>query len=179
MSRHYSTRDFFRQMPSDLVARHFRGKEECDDVAAAAASKSKPADMLAVWLRLPDKQRNATDAEFRDIYELSNEKGFRAILDEANFHFTHEPEKLLAFTEKLAALGNHFERAMVTYLDHKTFLRGASQFHHADSLSYWRKRKNFPHQPAAVDEESIRELAHQIGRYFHLADGRVLAPTRN
>jgi hypothetical protein len=39
-------------------------------------------------------------------------------------------------------------------------------------LPYWRKRKNLLHQPAAVDEASLRELAGLIRDYFHHTEGR-------
>ena len=61
---------------------------------------------------------------------------------------------------------------MVTFLDHNVFWRGATLFYHADTLPYWRKRKNLPHRPAAVDEASIQELSHLIRNYFHHTEGR-------
>jgi hypothetical protein len=81
---------------------------------------------LFAWHYLPDSQRNEMDAEFRDIFELSCEKGFRAIIDEAEWHLAHEPQALTGFVEKLAALANHFEWVMVTFLDHNQFWKGAT-----------------------------------------------------
>jgi hypothetical protein len=112
------------------------------------------------------------DAEFRDIFEMSCEKGFRAILDEAAWHLEAEPQRYAELVEKLAALANHYERAMVTFLDHAAYWKGATLFYHADTLPYWRKRKNLPHQPAAVHEDSRQELASQIRTYFHQTEGR-------
>ena len=48
--------------------------------------ETKPDALFNAWIALPDSQRNEMDAEFRDIFELSCEKGFRAIIDEANWH---------------------------------------------------------------------------------------------
>ena len=172
MTRHYTTRDLFRQMPHHLLALYFAGQAECDALAAATVANVKTAELFELWLQLPDSRRNSMDSEFRDMFELSNEKGFRAILDEAEYHFTHDHGGLAAFALKLGALANHFERAMVTYLDHSAFWKGAGLLNHADSLPYWRKRKNFPHTAAAVDEDSINTLAQQIGSYFHRNDGR-------
>jgi hypothetical protein len=113
------------------------------------------------------------DAEFQEIFEMGrDEKGFRAIIDEAEWHLADDSEALGAFVEKLSALSNHFERAMVTFLDHNEFWRGATHFYHADTLPYWRKRKNLPHVPAAVDDHSLDELAHLIRTYFHHTEGR-------
>ena len=58
------------------------------------------------------------DAEFRDIFEMSCEKGFRAIIDEARWQMRETPDALASFVEKLSALSSHYERAMVTFLDH-------------------------------------------------------------
>ena len=72
------------------------------------------------------------------------------------------PEDLQRFIEKLSTLSNHYERAMVTFLDHNSFWRGATLFYHADTMPYWRKRKNLPQRKAAVDEASLQQLAALI-----------------
>jgi hypothetical protein len=76
------------------------------------------------------------------------------------------------FVEKLAGLASHYERAMVTFLEHSGFWKGATLFYHADSLAYWRKRKNLPRQPAAVDPASMSDLAKLIRNWFHRTEGR-------
>lgn len=141
------------------------------DLDFAAMKETQPDALFDAWLALPDAQRNEMDAEFREIFELASEKGFRAILDKAEWHL-HDPAERSAFVEKLAALSNHYERAMFTFLDHKPYWKGASLFYHADSLPYWRKRKNLPHVQAAVDDASLRELAGLIRNYFHRTEGR-------
>ena len=172
MARHYSTKNFFRQMPNDLLARYFRGKGMFTDLDFAAMKDGNPDALFRAWLEMADDQRHAMDAEFREIFEMSCEKGFRAIIDEASWHFREAPEDLAAFVERLSALQNHYERAMVTFLDHNLYWRGATLFYHADTLPYWRKRKNLPHKPAAVDEASIQEFANLIRDYFHHTEGR-------
>jgi hypothetical protein len=74
--------------------------------------------------------------------------------------------------EKLSAQPSHSARAMVTFLDHPEYWPGATLFHHADTLSYWRKRKGFPQQPASVHEDGRKELAGCISSYFHCTEGR-------
>ena len=172
MARHYSTKDFFRQVPNALLARYFHARELLGNLDFAAMKETQLDALFGAWLYLPDGERNEMDAEFRDIFELSCEKGFRAIIDEAEWHLRADPEARKAFVERLAALSNHFERAMVTFLDHSRFWKGATRFHHADTLPYWRKRKNLAHQAAAVDEASLRGLADQIRAYFHRTEGR-------
>lgn len=167
---HYSIKDFFRQMPNTLLARYFKTKGLFGELDFAAMKEGKPDELFAAWLALLDKQRNAMDAEFREIFQMSCEKGFRAIIDEAEFQL--DGDEFTAFVAMLSALHSHFERAMITFLDFSSSWKGANRFHHADTLPYWRKRKHLPHKPAAVDEASITELANKIRSYFHLTEGR-------
>ena len=172
MARHYSSRVFFRQMPNALLARYFQGRGLFMDLDFAAIKETKPDELFAAWLALLDGQRNAMDAEFRDIFEMSCEKGVRAIIDEASWQLQETPDVLSSFVEVMSALPNHYDRAMITYLDHNTFWKGATRFYHADILPYWRKRKNLSHQTAAVDDASIQQLAKLIRNYFHQTEGR-------
>lgn len=183
MSRHYSTKDFFRQMPNALLARYFLARDLFNDLDFSLMKETAPDGLFTAWLNLPDAGRDAMDAEFHDIFELSCEKGFRAIIDEAKWHLSTDAKAEVAFVKKLAALSNHFERAMVTFLDHALFWRGATRFYHADTLPYWRKRKKLLHQAAAVDSASLRELEGLIRNYFHHTEGRgnncVVEPFRS
>ena len=182
MSRHYSTTAFFRQAQNALLERYFRARGLFSDLDFRAMKETKPGELLAEWQALPEDRRASIEAEFLEIFELSSEKGTRAILDEAFWHLREEAAEQDKFAEKLAALGSHTERAMVTFLDHPEYWNGATRFHHADMLPYWRKRKNLPRQPAAVDEASLHMLADLIQRYFHLSEGRgrhcVVEPLR-
>lgn len=172
MARHFSTKDFFRQIPNSLLARYFGARELLGDLDFSALTETQPDELFAAWLTVPDALRHEMDAEFREIFDLSDEKGFRAIIDEAEWHLAGDQHARAEFVDKLAVLSNHFERAMVTFLDHNQYWKGATLFHHADSLPYWRKRKNLPHEPAAVDAASLQELAGLIRNYFHHTEGR-------
>jgi hypothetical protein len=172
MGRHYSTRDFFRQMPNRLLARYFEAHGALADVNFAGLKETKIEPLFAAWLGLPEDERKKMDAELLEISEMSSEKGFRAILDEAEWQFRETPEAHVALVEELAALNNHSERAMVTFLDYPQFWKGATLFSHADNLPYWRKRKGFPHQKASVHEEGRRALAASIRNFFHRTEGR-------
>ena len=172
MTRHYSTREFFRQMPNALLARYFAGRDLFPDLDFAAMKETQPDALFAAWLELPEGQRKAMDAELGEIHALSCEKGWCAIRDEAEWHLRDARDQLTEFMETLAALASHSERAMVTFLDYPQLWKGATMFHHADSLPYWRKRKGFPHQQASVHEDGRRALAEAIRGYFHRAEGR-------
>ena len=171
MARHYSTRDFFRQMPNPLLARYFHARGLFEDFGFASMPDTRPDALFDAWIELPDMQRHAMDAECRDIAELSCESGWRAIIDEAAWHLS-DPDEHATFVERLAALANHVERAMTTFLDHQDFWKGATLFFHADSLPYWRKRTHLPRVLAAVDDGSLGDLASGISTFFHRTEGR-------
>jgi hypothetical protein len=83
VARHYSTKDFFRQIPNDLLAQYFRARGLFEDLDFLAMKETQPDELFSAWLPLPDSQRNEMDTEFREIFEMSSEKGFRAIKHEA------------------------------------------------------------------------------------------------
>ncbi|MCP5346326.1 MAG: hypothetical protein H7A04_05615 [Pseudomonadales bacterium] len=172
MARHYSPSNFFRQVPNALLARFFSDRGLFNDLDFAAMLETKPDVLNDSWLKLPEELRKPLDAEFQDIFELSCEKGFRAIIDEAQWQLQADPDGLTAFIETLSELPNHYHRAMLTYLDHGECWKGATRFYHADTLPFWRKRKNMGHQSAAVDDSSIQQLASKISNYFHRTEGR-------
>ena len=83
-----------------------------------------------------------------------------------------DDDALTAFIDNLAALPNHYHRAMATLLDHEKCWRGATRFFHADTLSHWRKRQNLGHGLAATDDASVQRLAGLVRDYFHYKEGR-------
>lgn len=170
MARHYTNNVFFRQMPNAMLARYFQGRELFGDLDFSAMKEGKPDALFDAWLTLTEAQRNTMDAEFRGIFDMSCEKGFRAIIDEAESQM--DEKDFTVWVRKFSAFSGHYERAMATFLDHKNFWKVATLFYHADTLSYWRKRNNLPHKKAAGDNASINELAKQICTYFYSTDGR-------
>ena len=128
------SKPFLRQMPNAPRARYFQARGLFGDLDFSRMKETEPNELFAAWLYLPDGQRNVMDAEFREIFELSCEKGFRAIIHEAEWYLANEPQARTRFVEKLAALANYFERAMVTFLDHNQLWKGATRVDHADTL---------------------------------------------
>lgn len=172
MSRHYSTRHFFRQVPNALLKQYFDERGLLQDVDFSAMTETKVAPLFDAWMGLSEDDRKEMDAEFQTIFDLSCEKGFNAILDEIRWQKQGNRSELRALIGRLSALSSHYHRAMLTYLELHDCWRGATLFYHADTLSYWRKRRNMGRGPAAVDTESLRALAARIGEFFHLTEGR-------
>lgn len=172
MSRHYSSKEFFRQMPNALLARYFSALGLLPEVDFAAMPEGKPEPLFEAWAALSDARRNAAEADFREILSMSDRKGFLAIVDEARWQLDDRPEALQAFIDTLSALDDHHARAMVAFLDHPECWKGATRFNYADGLTHWRKRKNLPRVAAAVDKASVERLAELIKHYFRQTDGR-------
>lgn len=182
MAKHYTVKEFFRQVPNALLARYFEQRGVLDRFDFEQLDETDPDALVEAWLLLPDEQRVAMDAELQEIFALADEGGFQAIIDEADWHLSTKPAERTALLEHLSSLPGHFERGMTAFLDYRQFWRGAVQFHHADNLSYWRKRLDMPQVSAAVDPGSLAEFAKRISDYFHQTEGRgkhcVVEPLR-
>lgn len=172
MAQHYSTKDFFRRTPNELLERYFLGREYFVDLKIAEMKATKIDALFDAWLELSDAERNPMESELREIHALSNRKGFAAIIDEASWHLRTEQGKLDNFVKTLSGLPNHYHRAMITFLDHQGYWKGATRFCHADTLSYWRKRKHLGDNAASVNAKDLEQLAKEIRTYFHLTEGR-------
>lgn len=172
MSKHYTIKSFFRQMPNALLARYFEAQGIEHGLDLVKVSETKPEPWMEVWARVPDGQRSVMEADFRDIHAMSSEGGTLAIMDELRWPSRPNAEDAATVIEKLSALANHAERAMVTFLDHRECWRGATRFQYADTLSNWRKRNHLGRNVAAVDAASINQLSDLISGYFHHTEGR-------
>jgi hypothetical protein len=172
MSKNYTVKDFFRQMPNDLLGRYFESRGVVHGLDVSTLKEAKPEPWLALWGDVPEAKRADMEADFRDIYAMGNEKGSLAIVDELKWQMQGEPDAATAIVESLAGLNNHYHRAMAAFLDHPTCWPGATRLHHADGLGYWRKHKNLPKKDAAVDPASIDEFSRLISVYFHHTEGR-------
>ncbi len=67
MGRHYSTRDFFRQMPNRLLGRYFEAHGALAELDFAAMKETRIDGLFAAWLELPEDRRNEMDAELLEI----------------------------------------------------------------------------------------------------------------
>ncbi|MEF8766358.1 MAG: hypothetical protein ABTS16_12880 [Candidatus Accumulibacter phosphatis] len=170
MARHYSTKDFFRQMPNALLARYFATHGVLTDFDLTAIKETRIDALFDAWMELPEAARVRLESDLREICDMACPVGTQAILDEAEFHL--DDDKLANFRDGLMALPGHHERAMTVFLDHANLWRGATRFHHADTLSYWRKRKNLPRVAAAADPASLRSLEAAIRCYYRVSEGR-------
>jgi len=116
MSRHYSTRSFFRQVPSELLVRYFKGRGLFGELNFAEMSETGPEALLAAWGELPEHPPRELEAEFRQVFEMSSEKGIRTLLDEARRCWPEGSRELEGFIGTLSSQPGHFHRAMAALL---------------------------------------------------------------
>lgn len=172
MGQHYSIKAFFREMSPVLLARYFHKHDVLKDFDFAALKGAKRDELFDAWLAIPEEKRQHMEGDFQQIFSLSRDGTMPPIIDEAAWQMKDQPGAHAAFIEMFAALPNHCERSMVTFLDYPQCWKGACLFHHADNLPHWRKRIGFPRKPASVDEHSVRTLEWQISDFFHRTEGR-------
>jgi hypothetical protein len=63
MTCHYSSRDFFRQMPNILLARYFASRGVLQDFDFSAMKKTKIDALFDIWMALPEAVRVKLEAE--------------------------------------------------------------------------------------------------------------------
>jgi len=95
-------------LPADaqpLARRYFHGRGMFGRTGFSAMKETQPDELFTAWLGLPDVQRNTMDAELRDIFEMSCEKGFCAIRDEAQWHLEKENRRRTGSLLKSSVVG--------------------------------------------------------------------------
>lgn len=64
MARHFSTREFFRQIPNALLARYFHGHKLFGDLDFSAMKETQPDEMFEAWLTITGSQRTRWTRSF-------------------------------------------------------------------------------------------------------------------
>lgn len=99
MTCHYSTRDFFRQMPNPLLARYFSARAVLQEFDFAAIKETKINALFDAWMDLPEAARGRLESELREICDRACAVGTQAILDETEFHL--DDGKLAEFRDEV------------------------------------------------------------------------------
>jgi hypothetical protein len=172
MTRHYTTKLFFRRVPNALLQRFFHEQDRLLDIKIAELKETKIDPLFDAWLAQPEAWRNKTEGDFRNIWALGCERGFNAIKDTAKTYWTGQEETLASFVSQMASLKGHYHRAMITYLDYQVIWSNATTFYYADALPYWRKSNISGAKVARTDQASIDDLERQLSCYFHTKEGR-------
>lgn len=170
MSGNFEIRNFFRKMPPDLVREYFSTKHGIEfGVLQEDAQQTELEKQLEDWRNLSESIRSATERDFIEINNMSDEAGIIAILDEADWHMGGR-EKLLNEWQDFPIN----RRVFYTFLNRSELWKQARLFHHSDTLpqNLWKKRKGFGHLKPDVSPEAINAFAQRLGDYFFEHDGK-------
>ena len=175
MARPFELKRFLRQTPKYLLEQYLAGRELTLEIDFGSLETSSVEPLAAAVRELGDAERQKVDADFRDIDAVASERGYRAMMDEADWHIRNNPATCRQdhdLRQRLAIMENDHERAMWVFVNRPAYWRGTLRFFQADNLgpSFWQKRKNLPKVDAKVDESST--LGEALGQYFHVVHGR-------
>lgn len=167
MARHYHPKKFFRNVPNKLLQRFFHQESVLGELEWDSIGEAKADPIYDAWLILDQGIRDRLERSFREIDNLADEVGVKAILDEAAYH----GEDL---AETFSTMKGHHERAFWTFLQREQCWSGAVLFSHADRqpASYWRRRKNLPDANAPLENRHITALEAALSHFFHKREGR-------
>jgi hypothetical protein len=80
MSRQYSSKDFFRQVPNALLGRcYFHAQGLLSELNFVAMPEAKPEPLVEPGPRCRTRSARGAEADFREIWGISDRKGFLAI----------------------------------------------------------------------------------------------------
>lgn len=169
MSRHYSGKRFFREIPNALLSRYFERKKLLIGHDFSQLNESGIEALHTALESLPEEVRNEVEQDFSEIDALACEGGIQAILDDAEWY--GDLDTLLS---ELEAQKSFHEKAIWIFLERNKYWHAANAFFHADSIHtrFWRKRINLPKSPAKVAPENLRLLEKNLVKYFHDKEGR-------
>ena len=118
MKKSFLLRNFFNEVPADVLQRYFFDKGYLEERSDGLDS-SKLSEILE---DLPQEQKNASITDFRDMYGLFSEQGDRAIVDAAQ---TLKLENLEQFQRNLMSIDSTQGRVVETFLQFPNVFRRA------------------------------------------------------
>lgn len=161
MKKSFLLRNFFNEVPAEVLQRYFFDKgyleEDSDDLDSSKLSE--------VFETLPQEQKNASITDFRDMYDLFSEQGDRAIVDAAQ---TLKLPNLEQVQRDLMSIDSTQGRVFETFLKYPDVFRRALDLTRIDDypLTTWKKRTNLGHFAPRTDAVSIKGFGDAISDYF-------------
>ena len=78
MARHFSVPAFYRLVPNVLLHRYFLERTVLTEFDFGGLPETRPQPLLKAWLELPDGVSARMESDFREIFDVASEKGYRA-----------------------------------------------------------------------------------------------------
>ncbi|KPJ68574.1 MAG: hypothetical protein AMJ43_00030 [Coxiella sp. DG_40] len=161
MSRNYSPKTFLRRTPNHILKEYFHRKDLLKDIDFDKLGETEIDPIFEAMDKLSDKQRNNIEAEFRQINEMTYEKGILVLIEEAGSVF-HNIDLLPIFEP----MKNHYEKAFWVFLNHPLVFEIACDLAYMDSLSSWSSRKVGAGLVPAVEDKDKHNLADGVSEFY-------------
>ena len=167
MSRHFSVPKVLRMTPNRLLKEFFSrlGHELLSlDWRRVGERQVEPLLLTMSWL--PRSAQDQIESALAQIFELSCETGWRAVLEVARQD--GEVDAVLRLSEQAGS----YERAMRIWLDHPKLFEQAALIHQVENLTRWRKRTGLPQVQPRITPASIREFSLALSECLKREEGR-------
>lgn len=163
----YSTKNFFRRAPNQMLAEYFATRALDVDVDLTGRGESDIEDLHDAWRLLEDQQRQQAETDFRDVQELATELGIANVRHLA----TARGEDI---GPTLWGMEDDYDRSFFVFLRHSDLFENALRLLGVDRLPgrSWKKLKGLPHRQPALDEQTLDDLRDALIDHFQRTDGR-------
>jgi hypothetical protein len=130
-------------------------------------------DIHRVIEAAPERKRSGVDRDFREIQDLADEGGAKALVAEG-LDRHHNDGKGVDPAPTLAAVKRPLHFAFLAFLDHRDVFDVASDLHRADGISRtrWRGRSDVGAYAADVSKPAAARLEKRISEHYLLKEGR-------
>ena len=159
MTRQYSPKTFLRQTPNPVLNQYFEARGLALDVDWKALTPRRIEPLFDAIEALPDDVRDGVERDFRQVFEMANPKGRLLLVEQG--------EVLgVELAERLAHVANHYEAAMVVFLERNTVFEIASNVHEMHRLGHWRKRSVGKRLHASNHPDNLRAFEAAMRRIY-------------
>lgn len=169
MNKNYNPKDFFRHSSKELLQALFKKYEVMAEFDFSEKSQNKIVENLfKEWQTLDQEIFNRLESDFIEIHNMSNERGFQALVDELNFH---GQDLIKTCDEK--KIQDIFSKVFWTYLNReslcdKDFWTNAKHFQKSDAIAKgrWKKRSQLGQNIAQDSDEACKQFASDLSAFL-------------
>ncbi|MBI2842377.1 MAG: hypothetical protein HYX78_03155 [Armatimonadetes bacterium] len=162
----YQPRKFLRQAPNKLLRRYL---EQYDIGMDIKWDDLQEGDIEPIFKAIETASANVQkeiDADFREVFDLADEGGVKTLIEEG-----HDPRHKIDLAPTFEQMDGLLERALWTFLQHRTIFDVARRLDYADGLTF-EKRPYLPQVQCKPDEESTERLRIALSEYYRREEGR-------
>ena len=159
MSRQYSPKTFLRQTPKPALRRYFVSKGIDLEVDWEALTPRRVDPLFEAVEALPDDVRDSVERDFRQVFDMANARGRLLLIEQGTVLGAD-------LGARLDGVENHYEAAMVAFLEHRDVFELASCVHEMDRLGHWRKRLVGKRLHASEEPERLRAFEEALRRIY-------------